>query len=155
MHTHKSKALIKPNTDIIQPTKKKTRWRNTEQQRLFMKAWTSPDSNTFANAFQSALSVGYSESYSKNITHLAPSWLSEYMERTKLNDELIEAGITALALDSPNSKSPDDTRLRAFELLAKLKGLVDNKNNSGNVQVNVQPILGGATQDRTTINVKK
>lgn len=114
--------------------------------------WTDPAQSTFANAYKSALKAGYSDSYAKNITHLAPSWLSEYIERTQLTDEHIEAGVTALALEVKNSKSPDDTRLKAYELLARLRGML-NTNNTNITQVNVQPILGGTTKNTDVIDV--
>lgn len=51
----------------------------TAQQELFLSSYINSESDTFSNAFRSALLAGYSESYAENITHLMPEWLSEYI----------------------------------------------------------------------------
>lgn len=47
------------------------------QQELFLSYYTSPKSETFSNAVQSALKAGYEETYANNITALMPDWLFE------------------------------------------------------------------------------
>lgn len=47
------------------------------RQALFLKAYLDPKSETFSNAYQSALSVGYSEEYAKTILSQDVDWLSE------------------------------------------------------------------------------
>lgn len=49
----------------------------TPQQELFLSLYTNPKSDTFSNAYQSALKSGYKEEYAQNITSLMPDWLSE------------------------------------------------------------------------------
>lgn len=49
----------------------------TPQQELFLACYTNPKSETFSNAFQSALKAGYKEDYAKNITAVLPDWLAE------------------------------------------------------------------------------
>jgi phage terminase small subunit len=49
----------------------------TPQQQAFLKNYLSPKSETWSNAYQSALKAGYSKEYSENITSQMPDWLSE------------------------------------------------------------------------------
>ena len=121
------------------PSIKQIKWKGNKKQKLFMAYYTDPQSKTFANAYQSGLKAGFSPSYSKNITHLAPSWLSEYMENMDLRPEHIKLGISRIATGEIDSRSVDDTRLKAYELLMKLEGLDKNKNTT-NINI-VQPIL--------------
>lgn len=58
---------------------------------------------------------------------IRPKWLSEYIENLLLDETSITKAITDIALTRPDSKSPDDTRLRALELLAKLRGMLINR----------------------------
>lgn len=131
-------------------TKRERKWKGDKRQRLFIENWISPESETFGNAYQSARRAGFSNSYALNITNLAPSWLSENIERLNLEQEHIKQGIQKLAINAPNSKSPDDTRLKAYETLAKITGMIDNK-NTNITQVNVQPILGGQSMKKVEV----
>jgi len=47
------------------------------QQELFLSYYTNPKSDTFSNAYQSAMKAEYSKEYAENITSLMPNWLSE------------------------------------------------------------------------------
>lgn len=49
----------------------------TPQQENFLAYYTDPRSETFSNAYQSALKAGYTKEYSENITSQLPDWLSE------------------------------------------------------------------------------
>jgi hypothetical protein len=53
------------------------------QQVIFTRAYADPKSPTFGNALKSGLEAGYSESYSENITHLSPDWLSEFIGKNR------------------------------------------------------------------------
>ena len=130
--------------DIIttKPTvPKKYQWKGNKKQRLFIEYWIDPVSETFGNVYRSGLKAGFSNSYSMNLTHLAPAWISESIEKLDLQDEHIKQGIQQIAISAPDSRSPDDTRLKAYETLARIKGIIDNK-QSTNVTL-VQPILSG------------
>lgn len=116
-------------------------YKPTKKNDMFMEYWTDPASETFGNVYKSALKSGFSKTYSKNLLNVAPKWLLTYIDRTNLTEEHITQGIQNLAMSAPNSKSPDDTRLKAYELLMKLKGLADNKTTT-NINI-VQPILAG------------
>lgn len=121
-------------------------WQNTPQQNLFMKLWVEPTSKHFGNAHAAALAAGYSENYANQLTAptIGSQWLTEYKRRVFFTDEHIRQGIQGLAKSAENAKSPDDTRLKAFEILAKISGMVDNRSTTVNI---VQPILAGVSYD--------
>lgn len=53
----------------------------TPQQLDFIKYYFDRKSNTFSNAYQSALRAGYEEAYAKNITQLMPNWLKDLVKK--------------------------------------------------------------------------
>jgi hypothetical protein len=60
------------------------------RQDRFIDNYTNPYSTTFSNASRSATEAGYSESYAKNITHLSPEWISEYIGKSGVLDQAKE-----------------------------------------------------------------
>lgn len=54
------------------------------QQQAFLAAYLNPKSDTWSNAYQSAIKAGYKEEYAKTITAQMPEWLSENINKTKL-----------------------------------------------------------------------
>jgi hypothetical protein len=98
---------------------------NTPKQNLFLSNYLEPTSPTFANAYQSAIQAGYKHYYAKQIA--SPSvhndWLQEHTNKQEYKLQHILASVIKIADTSDtDSKSPDDTRLKALELLAKLQG---------------------------------
>ena len=80
----------------------------------FLELYLNPQSDTFANALQSALKAGYRQEYAENIMSLLPKWLSESIEDTELvkkalknlkdfldekKDKRIKADITKFVLE--------------------------------------------------------
>ena len=43
----------------------------------FIELYTNPRSETFSNAYRSALTAGFSKDYAENITSVAPEWFKE------------------------------------------------------------------------------
>jgi hypothetical protein len=127
--------------DITITTKDGATYKPSKKNDLFMEYWTSPNSETFGNVFKSGLKAGFSKSYAKNLLNVAPKWLSTYIDRTNFTNDHIKLALQQLASAAPNSRSPDDTRLKSLEILAKVQGLIDNKHSTTNVIV--QPILSG------------
>jgi hypothetical protein len=122
----------------------KYNWKGNKKQLQAMENWIDPGSETFGNAYQSWLKAGFSNSYSKNIMNIAPKYLSEFIDRMDLSQEHIKQGIQNIAtttFSEKDSRSPADTRLKAYELLAKIIGILDSKQTT-NVTL-VQPILSG------------
>jgi ubiquinone biosynthesis protein UbiJ len=60
------------------------------QQEKFLNYYLDINSETFGNAYQSALKAKYSEEYAQNITALMPSWLSENIGDTQLLQKAVE-----------------------------------------------------------------
>ncbi len=57
------------------------------RQTLFLQYYLDPKSDTFSNALQSALKVGYTQEYAENITSIMPKWLSENIGRFGMLDK--------------------------------------------------------------------
>lgn len=143
-----TKELINPMHDpkVLEKRKQKReiRWKANKKHNLFMSNYLTPGTQYFANAYQSALAAGFSKSYSLNITNLAPKWISEYIDKLDFQPEHIKQGIQQLAtkqFSEQQSRSPADTNLKAFEILAKITGMIDSK--QGTTVNIVQPILNG------------
>lgn len=96
---------------------------SSPKQELFLDNYLVPASPTFGNAYQSAMSAGYSDAYAREIT--APShiqgWLTENPRLRNLQGKHINLLIEEIATDR-GEKTTD--RLKALELSAKLKGLL-------------------------------
>lgn len=132
------------------PTKRKlansktavaNQWQNTPKQLQFMKNWLDPQSPTFGNTYQSGIMAGYSENYANQMSAIGLKWLTGFNRKSRLELEHLEAKLIDMINNTPNSKSPDDTKVKAIELYAKITGKLESKNV---VNVNfVQPILGG------------
>lgn len=131
-------------------------WRGTPMQKAFLANWLEPTSETFSNAYQSAIKAGFKPKYAKDIVTKSPKWLLDFADRMDMQDVHIKAGIQQIATD-PNvfkdSRSPADTRLKAYETLAKIQGMID-KQGGINI-VNVQPILGGVSRNKPTKPTRK
>lgn len=56
----------------------------TPQQQAFLANYLDPKSDTWSNAYQSAIKAGYAEEYAKNMTGQMPNWLSENINDTSL-----------------------------------------------------------------------
>lgn len=121
------------------------------KQKLAIDNWLNPASQTFGNLYQSCIKAGFRPTYALNIAHLRPSWLSETINQIQLDTDHIKQGIQAIATaQNLDSRSPADTNLKAYELLAKMSGQIDNKNGN-TTNILVQPILGGSSAIPTII----
>lgn len=144
---------LRPNNRKVATTSKgkltANQWQATPQQELFMDYWINPMSESFGNAYDSAIRAKYSDHYARQIA--APTvhnkWITEYKRKIDFGAEHIKQGIQDLAIRAPHSRSPDDTRLKAYETLAKIEGLIDNKHGN-TTNVIVTPILGGESTPR-------
>ena len=93
----------------------------------FLHRYYNPSSETYANAYQSALAAGYSENYSKQIVSVGSRWvkIGNYVDATNLTPEHIIKSAERIAL-KPDTKDSD--KLKSLEFLAKTHGmLVDKK----------------------------
>lgn len=139
---------LKPKHRRTLATKNANQWHNTPQQNKFMVAWLDPTSETFGNAYQSALKVGYNERYATQIASPAINnkWVQDYKRLSKLEIEHIEQKLIGMIngrITREQSNSPEDTRLKAMELLGKFTGKLNDKHQT-TVNI-VQPILNSSS----------
>lgn len=130
------------------PKKNKYTYRPSPKNKRFMELYLNPESETFGNAYQSGLAAGFSKHYATNILNVAPKWLASYLEKSDFTSDHIKQLLQSLAISAENSRSPDDTRLKAIELMMKSMGMID-KQGSTNFTI-VQPILGGKSVNKPT-----
>lgn len=74
------------------------------QQRAFKKAYCSPRSPTFGNAYKSALRVGFSEAYAECITASTNTWFQEIIRDMELLEKAEAALHEALDYDVRNGE---------------------------------------------------
>ena len=98
-------------------------YKPTKRQRKFIECYFEPSSDTFGNAYQSALAAGYSEKSARVITGNARNlqWVKDAMTvySTQLTPEHIYLGLQNISLNS----RADRDKLRALELMAKIQGM--------------------------------
>lgn len=159
--TDKRKGLKPKGRKLATPSQGKkltgNQWQNTPQQNLFMGYWLDPNSETFSNAYASALRAKYSPHYAVLIAAptTANKWIKEYLKNTVMDGEHVKQGLQDIYLNPKtynNSRSPADTRLKALELLGKVTGIINDKGNSMTVNV-VQPILAGESVSSRKVDV--
>jgi hypothetical protein len=89
----------------------------TPQQSNYIHKYSDPSSPSFGNSYRSALSAGYSDQTSKNLTHLKPKWLSESIGIIKpIDPEQITQVLTSVIY---NPEEPTYIKLKALELMMK------------------------------------
>lgn len=97
------------------------------QKQAFLHNYYSPESDTYANAYQSAVAAGYSKSYAKIITSpgAGNKWIniSNYMDSTNMTPQHIIKSFERVALRG--NKTAD--QLKALEFLAKINGMLVEK----------------------------
>lgn len=94
-----------------------------------------PHSETFGNASASAMRAGYSESYSKMVAQksLGLKWVKEYAGLIQLSPEHIVQGIQREAMNTQSNRGSE--RLKAYELLAKMNGMLVDRQIVGHVSL--------------------
>lgn len=94
----------------------------TKRQYRFIEAYLTPSSETFANAFKSALAAGFSKSYARIITNnsLGLEWVQEAKKNLSTYEpEHIYRGFQDIAQHG----AQDRDRLKALELMGKAQGM--------------------------------
>lgn len=112
-------------------------WTANPKQELWLKLYLTPGSPSFGNAYESAITVGYSESYAHVIASPAVSndWIKNSLQLASLKPDHIIQGIQQEAMMAPRSGD----RLRAYELLAKMQGMLIDR--SMNMNVNIEAAI--------------
>jgi hypothetical protein len=77
---------------------------------LFLKLYTTPNTNYFSNIYQSAVKAGFSKEYAENMRIDSLKWVSEAVG-TITKDKLVEKSKRVLnkSLDSEDEKLAQDT----------------------------------------------
>lgn len=122
-------------------------WQANPKQELFLDYYLDVNSETFANAYQSAIKAGYSEAYANEIT--APTNKQEWLRQNpRLNNYELEHIQQKLVqwVEAQDSRYAD--KIKAIELLAKLKGLLIERKQVASV-VKVELGKANATIDAT------
>jgi phage terminase small subunit len=86
----------------------------TPRQGAYMQAFTDPESVSFGNSYQSAITAGYSEFTARNLSHLNPEWRSENIGQiATIRPEEIMKVLTEVIHDK---NEPTIVRLKAIEM---------------------------------------
>ena len=91
---------------------------------------------TFGNAYKAALKAGYTEAYARTILNQGTAWIREARSLRGLEPEHIIQGIQEIAVEG----GQDRDKLKALELLAKMKGMMVDR--SITAHVNIEQALG-------------
>lgn len=104
---------------------------------MFVEYYIDPKSKTFGNIYQSALLAHYSDSYARKLasSSVGNQWIAEYVKKRVLQPDHIVAGITSIAINADRNAD----KLKAYELLAKLSGMLIDK--SASVHLNIETAL--------------
>lgn len=116
----------------------------TPRQSRFIQAYSSPDSPSFANAYQSAKTAGYSDLTARNITHLRPQWYSDSIGQiaSTVEPQQLTEVLTAVIY---SDMEPTILKLRAVELMMKYYGMLKQSQTSTTaVAVNID-LSGGSS----------
>lgn len=107
--------------------------RDQRKQDFLKYYWTPAETETFGNVYQAALKAGYSESYARLMASpsVGNKWIREYQNGSDLSAEHILSAIESIAVRSWK----DSDKLRALELLAKLKGMLVEKKVVGHISI--------------------
>jgi hypothetical protein len=124
----KNKPNKHPNQHIADP-----------RQEAFKAAYYDPPSPTYSNAYQSALSVDYSESTAKDLLHNRPAWLSEKWGELKVFEpEDLLRKLSAI-FDDQGVNTRD--KLKAIELMLKNRGMLKDRLQIDQRVLNIQAVL--------------
>ncbi len=100
------------------------------RQSLFLAYYLNPKSDTFSNAYQSAVKAGYEEEYAKVIVSRDLDWISESVKDSDLIKKAEKALVEALEYIAVNEEGKLDAgagRLKLDAAKLVLKGLAKEK----------------------------
>lgn len=80
----------------------------TPKQILFLTNYLDPKSKTFSNAYQSAISAGFSEEYAKTIISRGLEWVSENVRRVKMLEKAEQRLDEAISLPVVDTEGKTD-----------------------------------------------
>ncbi len=113
---------LEPNKRSQVVAKQANQWTITPKQIKFVELWLTPGSETFGNAYQSALQAGFTHEYAKVITSDAQGL--EWVQAAKKRLITLEPSHTIKALEHMALHSSQDRdKIKALELVGKIQGL--------------------------------
>lgn len=101
-------------------------WQATQRQQDWLSYYMNPKSETWGNAYQSALRAGYSESYARVIMSdsVALEWVKQARNIMRLNPEHLKVALAQI-INDPYSKDSD--KIAAIKLLGQDQGMFVQK----------------------------
>lgn len=95
-------------------------FRLSPMQTRFLVFYLDPNSETFNNAYQSAIKAGYAEEYSRNLTGQMPKWLSETINDSALVSKAL-CNVSELLEQNKDIRVKADITKFVLERLHKVK----------------------------------
>lgn len=124
---------------------------NDPKKQDFLRRYYSPDSDTYANGYQSALAAGYSESYARVIINPSGNhkWvnIANYMDGSNMTPQHIIKSAERIALRG----SKESEKLKALEFLAKINGMMVEKKITATV--NIDQLLNDDDRSKSNPNI--
>lgn len=115
------------------------------QQQAFLKYYLDPKSETWGNAYRSALKAEYSEEYASNITGQMPDWLSENISKTNLvikAEKNLEKALDGSFDDTEKGGKPIQYKATEFTLKSlKKQDYSERTEHTGANGSELQPLL--------------
>lgn len=119
----------------------------TPQQQLFMSFYIDPTSESFSNAFRSAVRAGYSEEYALNITNLMPNWLSDFIGKDNTMLMKAERNLDRFLDETRDKRVALDATKFVAERLGKQKYSQRSELTGRDGKDLPAPILGGLMKE--------
>jgi phage terminase small subunit len=129
----------------------KTTWKDlTPQQAEFLKYYLDPKSETWGNAYQTALRVGYTEEYATNITGQMPKWLGEALEDNNLVQQAL-SNLSEFIRDHENKNIQWDATKFTLSRLARNR-FAERQEHTGADGKDLNIILSNAVASKHDTN---
>lgn len=128
--------------------KNANQWTITPRQIMFAELYFDTTSQTFADAYKSAILAGFSESYAKRITadSMNIEWVEEARKRlVNFKPNHIVKQLENMALHAKK----DADKLRALELMARVNGMFIDRSINTNIDVKFTNDIPRPTIDAT------
>jgi phage terminase small subunit len=123
----------------------------TPRQSAFLRAYSSPDSPSFGNTYQSALAAGYSTQTARNFTPKRTAWMSDIVgqmaENTAITQEQIMTRLTEIINDPTE---PTIIKLKSIELTMKAYNMLAQRRETAPKVVTLNVDLTGAMATPST-----
>lgn len=128
------KGIVPSKRKVASLEEQGNQWQATERQVKFIELYMDPNSDTYGNSYQSAISAGFSETYAMSI--LKPSvglkWVEQAYNIMKLEKPHLIMSLTNIVKDK---YSRDSDKINAIKLLGQEQGMFTEKKLIGVVGI--------------------